>query len=437
MKSITELNPAQQHQIQQWHEPTWLLVHQQLPSQWEQLAHQSRALLRCRKVNGATALLRSIFAYVLRDWSLRMVGAWACLEGLADLSDVAWLYRFRQCQTWLGLLLGQLLQERNAELCQLGGVRLRILDATVITQPGSQGTDWRLHLSFDLGRMSMDGVEITDAHGGESLLRFAPRADEIYVGDRAYATPAGLGYLLVGAARCVVRISWSNPALYTPSGERLDLIGWLRSLSQRGEREVQLSTPRGTYTLRLIACPLPSEQAAQARERVSKQASKKGKTVHPNTWWAAGYILLLSNLPSQSWEASRVLWVYRVRWQIELQFKRLKSLLHLDQLRAHDPRLAQTYLLGKLLAALLLERWVQQVEVQHTDLFASLQRPVSLWRLQTMLWASLCDALVGRFSLAQVLAAMPSLARYLCDPPRTRTQQLAWARRFFARLSGI
>jgi IS4 transposase len=44
-----------------------------------------------------------------------------------------------------------------------------------------------------------------------------------------------------------------------------------------------------------------------------------------------------------------------MRWQIELAFKRLKSLLNLDALRAKDPALARSYLLGKLIAALLIQ----------------------------------------------------------------------------------
>ncbi len=41
--------------------------------------------------------------------------------------------------------------------------------------------------------------------------------------------------------------------------------------------------------------------------------------------------------------------------QIEIAFKRLKSLLHIDKLRGFDPDLAQTYRLAKLWGAVLVD----------------------------------------------------------------------------------
>jgi hypothetical protein len=429
MESSTELSVQERHMLADWAEPDLQQLRQVLPQELDQLAQDTKALVRQRRMKGALALLRLVLAYAMCDWSLRLVGAWASLQQIAEVSDVALLYRFRQCGTWLGVLVTRVLQQRNQYLSELGGVRLRLVDASVISQPGSQGTDWRIHASLDLGKMCLDGVELTDGHSGESLVRFEARADEIWVGDQGYAVAKGLGSALADLRRLLVRINWQNLRLYALTGERLDVLGWLKSLTRITERQVTLPTPSGDFELRLIACPLPAAEAEQARERVRKRAHKKGKNPNPNT--------LLTNLPADTWEASRILWIYRLRWQIELQFKRLKGLLHFDHLRAQDPRLAQTYLLAKILAALLMDTLVQQAEEQNPAMFQCLQRPVSRWRLDALLWQSLRDTLVGSLSVSKILAKFASLQRYLCDTPRARTQQLAWARRFLARLSGI
>ena len=51
--------------------------------------------------------------------------------------------------------------------------------------------------------------------------------------------------------------------------------------------------------------------------------------------------------------------LYRLRWQIELFFKRLKSLLHLDALPSRRGPTAKSWMLARLLAAALAQRLVQ------------------------------------------------------------------------------
>lgn len=438
MESSIKGQKVEQRFLSEWHQPSgWEKVWGEMPDDLETMARSSKALVRGRKIKTAESLLRMVLAYAVGDWSLRMVAAWAVIQQIVAVSDVALLYRFCQCQQWLGQLLARLLQQQNIYLRELAGVRLRLIDTTGISQPGSVGTDWRIHVSMDLGKMCFDGVEITDGHSKESIARFPARSDEIWVGDRGFAFAKPMGQLLHAAARLVVRIGWVTFPLTTDGKHRLNLIAWIQPLTQLTERQVVLATPQGNFPLRLIAAPLPADQAERMRERLRKQARKKGKRVHPSTLIAAGCMLLVTNLPGDIWPVERVLYLYRLRWQIELQFKRMKSLLCFDHLRAQDPRLVQTYLLAKLIAAVLLDRLVQQSEEQYPHLFASLQRPVSLWRLHTLLWWGIRAWIIGPIALDRIFLSLPWLGRYLRDTPRTRPQQLAWARRFLARLAYV
>jgi IS4 transposase len=69
----------------------------------------------------------------------------------------------------------------------------------------------------------------------------------------------------------------------------------------------------------------------------------------------AGYICLITSLGQEQLSAANALELYRFRWQIELAFKRLKSLLALGDLPAKDPALVHTIIYAKLLAALILD----------------------------------------------------------------------------------
>lgn len=203
-------------------------------------------------------------------------------------------------------------------------------------------------------------------------------------------------------------------------------------MSRPGEELVWVTTPEGHFALRLLAQPLPKEAAEEARRRVRQRSKKKGHTPNKLSLVAAGYVLLLTNLPALEWTGEQVLALYRLRWQVELLFKRLKGILTLAALRTKDPVLAQVYLLGKLVASLMLEDWHQDPSLKLADWFEDVVRPVSPWRW-TCLWADLLrQAIRGPMTLARGRGALPQLGRYLRDSPRKRRQQAVHARKWLS-----
>ncbi len=126
------------------------------------------------------------------------------LSGIGSLSDVAVLKRLRNSKNWIGKLIAIIMQKRLSELKQLPGIRLRVVDATTINVPGSKGIDWRVHLSFDLGNLCLDGIEITDRYGGENLACFEAQDNEIFVADGAYPFILGMAPALNAGAGLIV-----------------------------------------------------------------------------------------------------------------------------------------------------------------------------------------------------------------------------------------
>lgn len=324
----------------------------------EASAYDSSALSRRRCVDSASTLLRLIFAYSFCGFSLRQTAAWAEAAGVASLSDVALLKRFRASDVWLGQLLATKLAERAA--APSASLRLRLLDATTVSRPGSTGTDWRLHLSFDLARMSIDHCQLTDYSVGESLSHFQLVPGEVALADAGYAHRAGLWHVHQSGADFLVRINWQNTPLRQLDGSPFDLLQALRSLPDAVPVSfpVQVAPDRSrqvpALAARFVAIRKTEEAAAAGRQRVLHERSRKGGTVDPRTLEAAGYIFVLTSL-DESITAAQVLDLYRFRWQVELAFKRLKSILHFDELPAKDPALARTTLYAKLLTAFLLE----------------------------------------------------------------------------------
>jgi IS4 transposase len=103
------------------------------------------------------------------------------------------------------------------------------------------------------------------------------------------------------------------------------------------------------------------EDAAQAElRRVKRKAQKNQRVGDPRTKLGARYMMIVTSLDAETYPAADVLALYRLRWQIELAFKRLKSLLHLDRLPAKNKELARAWLNAHLMLALLIDEMTQQ-----------------------------------------------------------------------------
>lgn len=334
----------------------------------EASAHARGAFQRPRGVRSAEALLRLALGYGPGGLSLRQAAAWAETRELARLSRTALMNRLSRAADWLGTLAGALAANASSRQDPAPGPRpLRLVDGSTIAAPGSRGTDWRLHVCFDPVAQCFSALEITDAHGAERLERAPVTPGEIRIGDRGFGNrPDGVRALSAGPGDYVVRVNWRGLRWLEPAGGRFDVQGFLARLGdQPGEAAVLVGHARDTRFVpvpaRLIAVPLPAAPAEQARTRAQNASRKAGHRVQPGTLQAAGFLLLLTSLDAQAYPALQVARLYRLRWQVELAIKRLKSLLRIDRLPAKSPDLARAWLAAHLIAAFLTEDLIREV----------------------------------------------------------------------------
>ena len=393
-------------------------------------ARAAGALSRRRVVRSAQDLLRFVMVYALTDYSLRMVGLWGTVMEWGSLSKNGLRKRLCHCQQWLGTLIVTVLQAGKVSLPDHQGVRVRLFDASNVSRPGSHKTDWRLHLGFDLSAGRMTDVQLTDGRQGESLTRWQFQPDEICLADRYYGVARSLGVLLGAGALFVIRLGWQNLPLQDREGRPFSLPAWLAVQSSDpaatpAQVYLWVLTPQGRFPVRVIARAIPPEKAEEKRIQIQAESKHKHTHLDERTLLAAGFVMVVSNLPEPTWSAAQILALYRLRWQIELVFKYLKSLLNFDQLRAKDPQLAQVYLLTKLLIALLLTEAQWQLALAAPASFNTCEHPVSLWRLSQLSLNAFCQAMCGCLTWQKIVHHLPQLGRYLCDEPRRRRKQLA------------
>jgi Transposase DDE domain len=272
------------------------------------------------------------------------------------VSDVALLKRLRKCGQWFCWICEQLSRRlTGAELPVLPGKRIRLVDASVVCEPGATGSTWRLHYGLDLSTLCCDEVHVTDVTEGESLTRYAVEPGDVLMADRGLAHRRGIRHVVSHGGDVIVRMNLTTVPLEDEAGRQIQVLPRLRKLKvgQAGDWRAWIRDDQGLIEVRLCALKKSAAQTREAQKKVRQEAAKDSRSAQPQTLEAAGYVLVLSTLMEPS--AQTMLELYRCRWQIELAFKRLKSLLQLGHLKKVDAEGAKAWLQGKLLIASLIE----------------------------------------------------------------------------------
>jgi hypothetical protein len=334
----------------------WSRVLERLPAGYEETAVSFGAIQRRRQIRSGGDLVRLAMGYAVCDRSLRSTAVWASTHQSWKLSSVAVLKRLRQGSEWFGWLVLESLAQREGLSSGVGAL-IRVVDATVVSEPGSRGTNWRLHMVLDLVREQIRSVELTGREGGEKLTRHPVVPGEILMGDQGYSHRQGVSSVLERGGHVVVRLNWQNFPAEDQEGQRIVLPQALEHLpvGQIHDQPVWFCHGRKRYKVRLVAYRKTAEPTPEALRQIKYRAAHKKRNPHPQAALASCFIFILTDLPAESCPSDQVLALYRLRWRIETAFKQLKSVLDLDQLRAHDPKLVATYIYTKLLAAIILE----------------------------------------------------------------------------------
>lgn len=338
----------------------WKIVRSWLPVDLNESARRTALWKRSDGLQDAECWLRLMLMHVAGGLSLEQTVVRARELGWVEISAVALFKRLKRARPWLEELTAHLLNEQHRRLGHLHNpfpYRLRVIDATDIQEPGSNGTDLRLHYSIRLPELVCDYCEVTDVHGGESLGRFAFSPDELIWVDRGYSHAAGVAKVLDSRAALLLRWHPKTFPVEAVGGKPFNLLARLRRLAKENAEgwKVQFVYNQKVYYLRLCARRKHPEAAQRARRKVLAEAQADGRQASPESLELAEYVLVLTSLPA-TFSRFQVLHLYRCRWQIELVFKRLKSLLAAGQVPKNSDESALAWMQAKIFCALLLER---------------------------------------------------------------------------------
>lgn len=304
----------------------WHFAKRFLPYDLDGFAVESGVLQRRRGVRNGECLVRALCLCALPKSTFNLAAQSARTAHIADMSGTALYKRMTVSEPLTKGLFEHALGHVTGKAERWNGLRLLATDASALCGPGATGTDQRLHVVYDLGTGLPLSVDLTGPEGGETLCRHHSfGVGDLILADCGYGHAPGLKSALRTGARLLVRFKFESIRLLGEDGEKI----WPEQaegvVPDEGPVEFCVYLPDWVEPLRVIGA-----------------RNLEGKTV-----W------LLTDLSPDELPLAEARDLYSRRWQIELFFKRLKSLLDLGDLPTRDGPSARPWIWAKLLVATL------------------------------------------------------------------------------------
>ena len=332
-----------------------------LPENWREKARELKAFRRAGDyLKTPEDLLRLLLLWADLG-TFGHTAAFLRTAGDFPMSKVAIFQRVQKSAEWLEWLTVNFSRKHEylAECPEwLEEYRVTVADATKVM--GKQL--YTLHMMIKLFSLSVAEQILTDGATGESMTNFqSVRKNDLMLADRAYGT--------VRSMRClyyVFRLKAKAFHLYRLKEKgryvRFDLTEELKDWKEGKTLCFSVFYRQGKdyFPIRVCARGKSAEdiEKGTARVKASNSGKKRGKVSELQSIYNK-FIVLVTNLPEEI-TAGQILELYRMRWQIELVFKRLKSILDYDKLQTKTDLTSRAWLHCKLLTAAICELYVQR-----------------------------------------------------------------------------
>jgi len=344
----------------------WPVLLSLFPGNWADLASENNVIKGLRKDKAAENYIRTLLIHIGCGYSMRETATRAKLSGLANISDVALLGRLRKAKDWLHSLCVALFEEQGIALRNKNKFPVRLFDATNVKEPGKTGSLWRIHYSIQLPSLTCDFFKLTATKGegtGESFFQYSIKKGDHIIADRGYSTASGIHHIASKKAYVMVRVNTQSLPLLTLNYQSFPLLKNVQSIDSAGTMkswQVLIPDRKDEFVKGRICVIRKSNEAIKmTQDKIHRDAQRKRKSVKPETLEYAKYVIIFTNYPETSYSDFEVLDLYRARWQVELVFKRFKSIAQLGHLPKHSDDSSKAWLYGKLFVALLTNKLIE------------------------------------------------------------------------------
>lgn len=339
-----------------------------MPAGYEEACFSTGAIIRKRDIKDPNDLMMLALFHLLTGCSLIEVSEISKLAKLGDISDVAFMKRFSNCNEWFKWILAAIQNTTPGIIHysipeKLSEYRILAVDASDVAEKGASGRIFRLHFALDIGNMQAALYNITSNSTGEHLRNFELAKGDLVIADRIYSSITGIEYCLSKDCHYIARMRANSFKPYNAEGKQLDLLSIMAG-EDSSELNAFVRKERGENAGKLIPVRIcfkkkDADALDSTRKKMKRKESKKQTTISESTYAFNEYIVLCTSL-DRTITAEEVIELYRYRWQVELYFKRLKSILGYGELPKRSEKSIFSWLNGKLMIALLIESIIGQ-----------------------------------------------------------------------------
>jgi hypothetical protein len=267
----------------------WQVLTSLFPVGWDEKAKETGAITRQRGITVPDTLLHLFLLHVARGYSLCETSVRAKESGLATISNVGLMKRLRRAEEWLRWLCTELVAENGVSMPSRDGAgAVRLVDGTIVKEPGKTGSQWRILYSLRLPDLYCDFFNLTPTLGsgtGESFARVPVKPQDLMLGDAGYCSVSSIQWVVDHRGDVLLRVNPQNFPINQADGGRLDLLSRLQELKEAdkvGQWSVILA---GTSIAGRVCAIRKSEEAIQrAHRRIERRASKKQIKTKDETW---------------------------------------------------------------------------------------------------------------------------------------------------------
>ena len=332
-----------------------------MPEGWKEAAKTEKALIRGRNIKTPEELLRLNFLYQTYGGSYGLTAALTQIsENQEGLNKTAVEKRIVNSADWLKWLCENLSRQEGFIVEPpeyLNGYRVNVVDASDYACKGSRGAEFRFHYMMNLFTLNTTEMYFTKASEGETLTRYTQiKENDIIIADRGYCSIKEIRHVLAHKGNYVLRMRSNSFHLYQEDGTKFDLTEELKKDYTPGRKiNMPLLIKSGKERIPVRVCAIAkSDKDVRKSERHMKKSNHNRRPLSElQTVWSH-FVVVVTSLEDK-FSTTQILELYRMRWQIELVFKRFKSIFGGREFTARKEKSVKAWFYGKFLIAIICE----------------------------------------------------------------------------------